>query len=41
MDLIEEEIEKARNANSFLGALVLSLTLPSVCSYYEYKVSAK
>lgn len=26
MDLIEKEIEKARNANSFLGALVLSLT---------------
>lgn len=37
MGLIEEEIEKARNANSFLGALALSLTLPGVCSYYEYK----
>ena len=37
MDVIEKEIEKARQANCFLGALVLALTLPSVCSYHEYK----
>ncbi|WP_461811989.1 hypothetical protein [Faecalimonas sp.] len=36
MDMIESEIEKARNANCFLSALALALTIPSVCSFHQY-----
>ena len=33
-DIIQKEIEKAKNAKCFFAELALALTIPSVCSRY-------
>ena len=36
MDIIEQEIEKAKESEAFLAELALALTIPSVCSRFLF-----